>query len=46
MLLTSCEINLILTWSKKYVISSPTGEAKFAITNSKLNVPVVNYMVR
>ena len=46
MLLTSCEINLILTWSKKYVISSPTGETKFAITDSKLNVPVVTYMLR
>ena len=34
-------INLILTWSKDCVITSSTGEGKFAITETKLYVPVV-----
>ena len=41
MLLINCEVNLILTWSKDCVISSATGETKFAITETKLYVPVV-----
>ena len=40
-LLFTCEINLILTWSTKNVIFSATGETKFAITDTKLYVPVV-----
>ena len=32
----NCEINLILTWSEDYLISSATGETKFEITNRKL----------
>ena len=36
-----CEVNLILTWSKDYVISNSTGEWKFAITKTKLYVPVL-----
>ena len=39
--LISCKINLILTWSKDCVITDSTGEGKFAITETKLNVPVV-----
>ena len=37
----NCQVNLILTWSKDCVISSATGETKFAITETKLYVPVV-----
>ena len=39
--LINCEVNLILTWSKDCVISSATGETKFAITETKLHVLVV-----
>ena len=39
--LINCEINLILTWSKDCVITNSTGEGKFAITETKLYVPVV-----
>ena len=41
MSLINCEVELILTWSKNCVISSATGETKFAITEAKLYVPVV-----
>ena len=33
-------INLILTWSADFVISSANGETKFAITDTKLYVPI------
>ena len=33
--LINCEFNLILTWSKDYVITNSTGEEKFAITETK-----------
>ena len=39
--LINCEVNLILTWSKDCVITNSTGEGKFAITETKLIVPVV-----
>ena len=39
--LISCELNLELTWSKNCVITNYTGERKFAITETKLYVPVV-----
>ena len=42
--LTNCEINLILTWSANCVIVSTNNSnqnATFAITNTKLYVPVV-----
>ena len=39
--LINCEVNLILTWSKDCVITYSTGEGKFAITETKLYVPVV-----
>ena len=41
--LINCEIKLILTWSKKCVISSNTAENQariFAITDKKLYVPI------
>ena len=41
MLLINCEINLFVTWSEDYAISSATGKAKFTITDTKLYVPVV-----
>ena len=41
MLLINCEVNLILTWSKDCVITNSTGKGKFAITDTKLYVPVV-----
>ena len=41
MSLINCEVNLILTWSKDCVITNSEGEAKFAITETKLYVPVV-----
>ena len=39
--LISCEINLILTWSEDYVISSATQETKFKTADTKLYVTVV-----
>ena len=39
--LINCEVNVILTWSKDCVISSATRETKFAITETKLYIPVV-----
>ena len=41
MSLINCEISLILTWSKNYIISSATEATEFAITDTKLYVPVV-----
>ena len=37
----NCEANLILTWSKDCVITNSRDEGKFAITETKLYVPVV-----
>ena len=38
----NCEINPILTWSHKYVLSNDTKAIAFAITDTKLcSVPVV-----
>ena len=37
----NCEINLTLTWSKKCVLSNNTKATTFAITDTKLYVPVV-----
>ena len=41
MLLINCEVNLILTWSSTCVISNSTGARRFAITDTKLYVPVI-----
>ena len=37
----NCEVNLILTWSTDCVIANFNAEGKFAITQTKLYVPVV-----
>ena len=37
----NCEVNLLLTWSKDCVITNSTDAGKFAITETKLYVPVV-----
>ena len=39
--LMSCEIELLLTWSKDCVITNSEGEEKLAITEPKRYVPVV-----
>ena len=39
--LFNCEINIVLTWSDKCVLSNDTKATTFAITNTKLYVPVV-----
>ena len=39
--LINWKINLILTWSENFVISSATEKAKFEITDTKLYVPIV-----
>ena len=40
--LINCGVNLIFTQSKDSIITNSTGEGKFAITETKLYVPVVN----
>ena len=39
--LTNCEISLALTWSKKCFIYLAVGKTEFAITDTKLYVPVL-----
>ena len=39
--LINCEINLILTWSGKCVLSNDTKATPFAITGTKFYIPVV-----
>ena len=39
--LINFEVNLILTWSRDFVITNSTGEGKFAITETKLYIPIV-----
>ena len=39
--LINCEVNLILTWSSTCVITDSTAAGTFAITDTKLYVPVV-----
>ena len=39
--LINCEVNLILTWSSTCVITDSNGAGTFAITDTKLYVPVV-----
>ena len=41
--LINCEVNLVLTWSKDYVIANSTGEGKFKINEAKLYVPVITF---
>ena len=42
MLLTNCEIDLLLTWSERCVLSNNTKATTFAITDTKLYVPFLN----
>ena len=44
--LISCEINLILVWSSTCVITSFTGAETFAISDTKLYVPVVTLLTQ
>ena len=44
MLLINCEVNLILTWSSTCVITNSAGAGTFAITDTKLYVPVVTLL--
>ena len=39
--LINCEVNLILIWSSTCVITNSTGAGRFAITDTRLYVPVV-----
>ena len=39
--LINCEINLILTWSDKYVSANDFKATTFTITDTKLYVPFV-----
>ena len=39
--LINCEIHLMLTWSSACVNTNSTGAGSFAITDTKLYVPVV-----
>ena len=39
--LLNCEVNLILTWSSTCVITNSAGAGTFAITDTKLYVPVI-----
>ena len=43
---TNCEVNLILTWSKDWVITNSQGEGKLAITETKLYVLVVTLSIQ
>ena len=42
-LLINCENSLDLTWSENCVICEADRATTFAITNTKLNVPVVTF---
>ena len=41
--LINCQVNLNLTWSSTCVITNSTGAGRFAITDTKLYVPVVSF---
>ena len=46
MLLITCEINLLLIRSADCVIHAATGATEFAITDTKLHVPVVTLSIQ
>ena len=46
MFLINSEINLILTWSENYIISSSTGKDNFNVTDAKLYVSVVTVLTQ
>ena len=41
MALINCEVDLLLSWSKDCVITNSTGEGKFVIIETKVQVPIV-----
>ena len=41
--LINCEVNLILTWSSTCIITDSNGAGTFAITDTKLYVPVATF---
>ena len=41
MSLINCEVNLILTWLSTCIITNSNGAGTFAITNTKLYIPVM-----
>ena len=45
MTLINCEINLILTWSDKSVLSNDTIATTFATTDTKPYVPIVTLSI-
>ena len=44
--LINYEVNLILTWSSTCVITNSTGAGRFAITDTKLYVPVLTLSIQ
>ena len=44
--LINCEINLILSWSDKCILSNDTKAATFAITDTKSYGPVVTLSIK
>ena len=44
--LMNCEVNLTLTWSRDCVVTNSIGAGKFAITETKLYVPVVTLSIQ
>ena len=44
--LINCEVNLILTWPSTCVITNSTGAGRFAITDTKLYVPVITLSIQ
>ena len=46
MSLINCDINIILTRSTDFVISSAAGETKFAVTDTKFYVPIVTLLTQ
>ena len=44
--LINCEVNLTLTWSLTCVVTNSTGAGTFAITETKLYVPVVTLLTQ
>ena len=40
--LGNCEVNLILTWSSNWAMSSSTGGGTFAITVTGIYIPVAS----
>ena len=41
MSLINCEVSVFLTWSSTCIVTNFTGEGRFAITDTKLYLPIV-----